>query len=79
MKNAQKKLDALRVAVDAMSSVLTVNPRAFDGYPDVFRRLLICVWIFWMLLMRRVGGVRVTPMVRKIIFITLMRGDVCLR
>ena len=39
MKNAQKKLDALRVAVDAMSSVLTVNPRAFDGYPDVFSTL----------------------------------------
>lgn len=30
MENAQKKLDALRVAVDAMSSVLTVNPSAFD-------------------------------------------------
>jgi len=39
MKNAQKKLDALRVAVDAMSSVLTVNPRAFDGYPEIFSTL----------------------------------------
>ena len=39
MKNAQKKLDALRLAVDAMSSVLTVNPRAFDGYPEIFGTL----------------------------------------
>ena len=39
MENAQKKLDALRVAVDAMSSVLTVNPRAFEGYPDIFSTL----------------------------------------
>jgi FtsZ-interacting cell division protein YlmF len=39
MENAQKKLDALRVAVDAMSSVLTVNPRAFDGYPEIFSTL----------------------------------------
>jgi hypothetical protein len=39
MENAQKKLDALRVAVDAMSSVLTVNPRAFDRYPEIFGTL----------------------------------------
>ena len=39
MENAQKKLDAVRVAVDAMSSVLTVNPRAFDRYPDIFSTL----------------------------------------
>ena len=39
MENAQKKLDALRVAVDAMTSVLTVNPRAFDGYPEIFGTL----------------------------------------
>ncbi len=39
MENAQKKLDAVRVAVDAMSSVLTVNPRAFDRYPDIFGTL----------------------------------------
>ena len=39
MENAQKKLDAVRVAVDAMSSVLTVNPRAFEGYPDIFSTL----------------------------------------
>ena len=39
MENAQKKFDALRVAVDAMSSVLTVNPSAFDRYPDIFGTL----------------------------------------
>lgn len=39
MENAQKKLDALRVASDAMSSVLTVNPRAFDEHPEVFAML----------------------------------------
>ena len=39
MENAQKKLDALRVAVDAMESVLTVNPRAFDRHPDIFGTL----------------------------------------
>ena len=40
MENAQKKLDCLFVLlVDAMSSVLTVNPRAFDGYPDIFGTL----------------------------------------
>jgi hypothetical protein len=39
MENAQKKLDAVRVAVDAMESVLTVNPKAFDRYPDIFGTL----------------------------------------
>ena len=39
MENTQKKLDALRVAVDAMSSVLTINPRAFDRYPEIFSTL----------------------------------------
>ena len=39
MKDAQKKLNALRVANDAMSSVLSVNPQAFDRHPDVFTTL----------------------------------------
>ena len=39
IENPQQKLEALRVATDAMSSVLTVNPSAFDRYPDIFGTL----------------------------------------